>query len=380
MDRGRHEVVAQRVHGEERGESGGVAEVVFELPGGEGGAAGRLHRQQLDALVGDKGQGEAAEVGAATAATDDQVGLLLARQLELLLGLQADHGLVEEHVVEHRPQRVVGVLTAARVADGVADRHAERAGAVGLVHRRGHHLTAPGLHHQAPVGLLLVGGPHHVDLALDAKERTGEGERAPPLAGTRLRGDALDPLLTVVVGLGNGGIGLVRAGRGDRLVLVVDPRRGVERLLEAAGTHQGSRAPEAEDVEDRARDVDPGVGRHLLEDQGHRKEGGEVLWASRLPRYGVECRVNRLRQPRHDVKPGFRKSIGRHIPAHESSLDDRRAVAGTLARSPGGGAVRHSGIALSGDSPKSPRGENCAALQPCAGVRAFDRRGQILIA
>src|ERR1019366_9884941 len=102
---------------------------------------------------------------------------------------------------------------------------------------------------------LLVRGPHHVDLAGEPEERAGEGEGAPPLAGTRLRGDALDPLLAVVVGLGNGGVGLVRAGRGDGLVLVVDPRRGVERLLEAAGTNQGSRAPEAEDVEDRARDV-----------------------------------------------------------------------------------------------------------------------------
>ena len=76
-----------------------------------------------------------AEVRAAAAAADHDVGPLLAGQGQLLLGLEADHRLVQQHVVEHRPERVVGVLTARRVAHRVADRVPERAGVVGVVDR-----------------------------------------------------------------------------------------------------------------------------------------------------------------------------------------------------------------------------------------------------
>ena len=86
----------------------------------------------------------------------------------------------------------------------------------------------------APVRFLLIAHLDHVDLAFHAEEVAGQGERAAPLAGAGLGGDALDALLLVVVGLGDGRVGLVAAGRADALVLVVDLGRGVRAFLEAA--------------------------------------------------------------------------------------------------------------------------------------------------
>ena len=64
----------------------------------------------------DERQRDAAEVRAAAARRDHDVGPRLAGQRELLLGLEADDRLVQEHVVEHRAERVVGVVAADRVA------------------------------------------------------------------------------------------------------------------------------------------------------------------------------------------------------------------------------------------------------------------------
>ena len=76
---------------------------------------------------GTNGQRDPAEVRPATARPDDDVGSLLAGQGQLLLGLEPDDRLVQQHVVEHRSQRVVRVVATDRVAHGVADGRAERA-------------------------------------------------------------------------------------------------------------------------------------------------------------------------------------------------------------------------------------------------------------
>ena len=62
--------------------------------------------------------------------------------------------------------------------------------------------------------------------------------------------------LGVVVRLRHGGVRLVRAGRADALVLVVDPGRGAERLLEPVGPEQRRRPPQPVDVEHLAGDLD----------------------------------------------------------------------------------------------------------------------------
>ncbi len=80
---------------------------------------------------------------------------------------------VHQHVVEHAAQRVPGVGAAAGRLDRLADRDAEAARGVRVVGedlrargggpgRAGVHGGAPGLHHGAPVRLLVVGGPPHI--------------------------------------------------------------------------------------------------------------------------------------------------------------------------------------------------------------------------
>jgi hypothetical protein len=129
------------------------------------------------------------------------------------LGFLPDHGLVQQHVIEHRSERVVAVLARHGVPDGVTDGESERAGVIGLVDRRGDDLRAPGLHHHAPVGFLLVRGAHHVDLALESEQGTGEAESASPLPGACLGREPLNAFRLVVERLWHGRVRLVRPCR-----------------------------------------------------------------------------------------------------------------------------------------------------------------------
>ncbi len=135
VDRRRHELVTERVHREQRRHARGVAEVVLEGAFGERGARRRLDGDEPDVGVGDERQRDATEVRAAAAAAEHDVGRRLARERELLLGLEPDDRLVQQHVVEHRPERVVRVVAAHRVAHRVGDREPERAGVTRVVDR-----------------------------------------------------------------------------------------------------------------------------------------------------------------------------------------------------------------------------------------------------
>ena len=241
-------------------------------------------------------------------------GADLAGRGELLERLLADHGLVHQHVVEHAAQRVPGVGAAAGRLDRLADRDAQAARRVrvdgehvrarlGGPGRAGVHGGAPGLHHRAPVRLLVVGGADHPDLAVDAVLRAGEGQRAAPLPGAGLGGEPLGALGRVVVRLRDGGVRLVRPGRRHALVLVVDPRRGVQRLLQPVRPVQRGGPPQPVDVEHLVRDVDEGVGGHFLADQLHREQRREVLRAHRLARARVQRRGRRRGQVRDHVVP-----------------------------------------------------------------------------
>ena len=214
----------------------------------------------------------------------------------------------------------VGVRVRDRVLDRLADREAERARArgVGGEHRaarvrvgarRGDHLRPPRLHHVAPVRLLVVADAHHVDLHVDAEELPGERERAAPLAGARLRRDPLHAGFLVVEGLRDRGVRLVAAGGAHSLVLVVDLRRRAERLLEAVRAIERRRPPQLVDVTHGPGDLDPALARHLLLDERHREERGEVGRADRLLRPGVEHRGELERHVRLDVVPG-RRDLG----------------------------------------------------------------------
>jgi hypothetical protein len=194
---------------------------------------------KADALVRHEREADASEVGAAAAAPDHNVGTLLASEGQLGLGLLADNRLVKQHVVEHRPQRIVRIRTATCVTDRVADRCTQRAGVLGVVYRAGHDVAAPGLHQHPPVGFFLVRRPHHVNLALEAEEGRSEAQGTPPLACTRLGGKTGRPFGFVVEGLRDRCVGLVGPSRGDRLVLVVDAGGSAERFSRRSARTKG---------------------------------------------------------------------------------------------------------------------------------------------
>ena len=316
MDRRRHEGMSQAVHGQKRRIPGCIAMIVDERRAGQGGAGGRFDRVDGDVLpvdlVAHVGKGQAGEIAAAAGAAHDHVRAF-ADQGKLLLGLQADDGLVQHDVVEHAAQRVAGLTAGVGHGglDGFADGDAQAArglriffqgiaAGLGFVAGAGHAGSAPGLHHGLAVGLLVEADPDHVNLAFQAELRTGEGEGAAPLAGAGLGGHALDPEDFVVVGLGHGGVGFVATGRAAPLVFVVDPGRGLKRLFQPAGAHQGGWAPEAQHVQYRFGDVDPALRAHLLLDQVHGKNRRQVLGRHRRPvgpKRGIERNI------RQDIVP-----------------------------------------------------------------------------
>ena len=220
-------------------------------------------------------------------------------------------------MVEHRSEGVLGVVAGGGVLDRLADGHPERTRAVGrlgqdrpaVVRRQrgaGHDLRAVCLHQDPAIRLLVVAGADHVDLDLEAEERAGEGHGTPPLARARLGRDPGDALLLVVEGLGDGGVGLVAAGRADALVLVVDVRRRIERLLEAVRPVERAGPVQPVRVADRLGDLDLALGRHFLADEGHREERGQVVRSDRAERAGMQVRSRRDRQVGRDVVPGAR--------------------------------------------------------------------------
>src|SRR5581483_276583 len=108
--------------------------------------------------------------------------------------------------------------------DRLADRDAERTRRARVLaedllpglrrrRRRRTDLRAERLHEDPAIGLLLERRLDHEDQALQAEEAAGHRERGAPLAGAGLGGHTPDARLLVVVGLGDRGVRLVRAGR-----------------------------------------------------------------------------------------------------------------------------------------------------------------------
>ena len=292
----RHEVVTERVHRHQRRHPDGVAEVVAVDAAGERRACGRLGCEEPRLGVApqnlpDERERQAREVRPAADAPDDHVWLLAGHR-HLRDRLLADDRLVQAHVVEHRAKRVVGVIALGGDLDGLGDRDPERprrmarVGFAGLrqIRRRAVDGCAPGLDHRAAIGLLVVARADHEHLALDAEQRACERERGAPLPGAGLRREPLDPGLRILVGLGDGGVGLVRPGGRYALVLVVDVRGGIERALPAAGAEERCGTPQLVGVTDGLGDLDLRLGRDLLKDQRHREDRREVVGAGGLER------------------------------------------------------------------------------------------------
>ena len=279
VDRLGHEVVAERVHLDQRRHLGGVAEVVGIGAAGQARRGLGLDGDDAVGLAAAEGpaqprEGQAGEVRAAAGAADDHLRLL-AGHLHLEDRLLADDRLMQEHEVEDRSQRVLRPGVGDRVLDGLADGDAQRTRVVGRLGqhlaavlrveaRAGHDLGAVGLHEIAAVRLLVVARADHVDLDLEAEHGAGEGQRAAPLAGAGLGREPGHALGLVVVRLRQGRVGLVAAGRAAALVLVVDVGRRIERRLESMRAIERRRPIERVRVEHRLGDLDLAVGAHDL--------------------------------------------------------------------------------------------------------------------
>src|ERR1035437_10236195 len=325
VNSGRHKIVAQGVHLDQRRQFGGIAAVVGEAALGEAGTGGRLHGDDPGALarqpVQDVGQGEPGEIAAAAEAADQHLGFL-ARLLHLQLGFLADHGLVEHHVIQHAAQRVIGVVVGGRILDRLADgdpqaarrigrRRQHSAAGMGMVARAGENFGAPDVHHHAAVWLLVVTAPHHVHGAFHAEKLACQGQRAAPLPRPGFGGQPLDARALVVVRLRHRGIRLVAAGRTGAFVFEIDARRRIKQLLQAARRKERGGPPQAIDIHHFARDIDQRLGGKLLLDQFHRKERRQILRRQRRASAWMKRWGHGFRQRRQDIDPdGGNLAIG----------------------------------------------------------------------
>jgi hypothetical protein len=105
-----------------------VAEVVGVPAAREAGAGGRLDRDDAHLAAAAQLRAEKREDDAGAA--DDHVRIVVGH-LELRHRLLAHDGLVQQHVVEHRAERALGVVALRRDLDRLGDRDAERARMVG---------------------------------------------------------------------------------------------------------------------------------------------------------------------------------------------------------------------------------------------------------
>ena len=250
---GRHEVVAEGEHREERRVARLVAVVVLEVSAGQFRAGCRFGRHVarlapfLDG-VAHEGEADAAEVGAAAEASDDDIGVF-AGHFHLFFRLEADDGLVQGDVAHDGAERVFAVWCFARQFHGFRDGRAQRALVVRFARQdvlsctgghggRGCHLCAEGLHDAAAVGFLLITDFHLIDGSFQPEHLGGVGQGCTPLSGTRFGCDVRHPLFFAIVSLCQCGVELVRPDWADAFVLEVDVSRGAECLFQSVGAHQ----------------------------------------------------------------------------------------------------------------------------------------------
>ena len=175
----------------------------------------------------------------------------------------------------------------------------------GLVAGAGMHRRAPGVHEHAAIRLLLVAHLDHVNIALQAKQLASQRQGRTPLARAGLGGEAFGAGDLVVIGLGDGGVGLVAAGGTGAFVFVVNVRRRLERLLEAHRAQQRRGPPQRVNFADLVGDRDPAVGAHFLLDEVFRENRQQGLRRYRLFGARMQRRRQRLGKVRQKIIPLF---------------------------------------------------------------------------
>ena len=98
------------------------------------------------------------------------------------------------------------------------------------------------------------------------------------------------------------------AGGTDALVLIVDPRRGIEGLLQTPGAVEGRDPPLPIDLPDRFGNLDLTLSGDLLHDQRHWEEWLQVGRPYRLVRSRMKNRRRRHGKIRNDIVPMLRNT------------------------------------------------------------------------
>ena len=324
-----HEPAAQRVHLGKGGDARRIAEVVGVLAAREGGAACGLDGEEVDVvfafeLLPHEGRDEAAQIGAAARAADDEIGLH-AVFIERDLALLPDDGLMQQDVVEHGAQDIAAVGRLSRLFDGFGDGAAQRAARAGMffqdlpARRRRHgrrrdDVRAVGADDLAAEGLLLVGDLDHIYIEVEPEVGARHRKGGAPLACARLRRDGGEPLLLRVVRLRRRRVELVRARRVVALEFIIDLGGRIEQLFKAVRTHERRGTVHLIEVPDLFGDLDELILIvELLIDALLAEYAAKVLFRAGLARRGVH---EGLVPPLHvsfDIIPGTGHLVFREI-------------------------------------------------------------------
>ena len=175
-----------RAHGSRRNERSKVrrvAEIVRIGAAREARARGRLdgddsYLAPTPQLRAQERKHDAGEIGTATSAADDHVGIVVGH-LHLRHGFLPDHCLMEQHVVQYAAERVLGVVALRGDLDRLGDRDAQtprmigalrenRAARLRFARGRCDATRAVGFHQRAAVRLLVVRYAHHEHLDVES--------------------------------------------------------------------------------------------------------------------------------------------------------------------------------------------------------------------
>ena len=233
----------------------GVTEIIGIPAPRQGGAGGGFDSDEFRAGA-DAGEGvlhegrhQAAQVGAAAGTADDDVGIF-ADLFHRRFGFQADDGLVEQHLVEHRTEYIAAAGGVQGLFDRLRNRAAQRAAGArmgfqdgapdfGGVGGAGDDIGAESLDDSLAERLLLVADLDHVDGQIQAVMGAGHRKRGAPLTGARFGGQAGQALFFGVIHLGGGGIELVGSGRVVSFEFVIDFRGSIQRPFKIICPDQG---------------------------------------------------------------------------------------------------------------------------------------------
>ena len=322
MVRRRDEIASQGIHLRQRANHAGVAEVIGIHTPRQARAGSRFHGNDLIVrfsaqLLAHKRRDQSSQVGAAAGTTDNHVRLDPVL-VQCGLGLQADHGLVQNHLIEYAPEDIAVAGGRNCHFDRFGDGAAERASGSRMCrqdlppHLRGlgwggYHRCAVGAHHLTAEGLLLIAHLDHVHLAVQAEIAAGHGKRGAPLARSGLCSDALQALLLCIISLGNGGIQLMAAAGVVSFKLVVNLRRGLELFFQAIRPDQRRGTIHLIKIPDLLRNLDISVFViQFLPHQFLAEYSAELFGRHGLMGTGIEQRCRFVLHIRPDVIPALR--------------------------------------------------------------------------